>query len=257
MITNHELDESKEQNFRSAKRIIIKLSILIAVILLFIAVINYYHINDYLSLKGFNNYHNQLMSFETRHPYEFIAIYVVIYIVLIALCIPGTILLDLIAGFVFGSIFGSIIVILSYSVGSLLNFLLIRFFFKDMLVDRFDKFKAIIHGSGNYGLLVNLIGLRLIAVIPFWILNIAAAILNVKLSTFLISTIIGIIPSSIIYAVIGAGVHDTFLMQQELTTDALLNPKIWLPVIFMAILLLLPNFIKLYKHIRIKNKHEI
>ena len=126
-----------------------------------------------------------------------------------------------------------------------------------MLVDRFAKFEKIIHGSGNYGLLMNLIGLRLIAVIPFWILNIAAALLNIRVSTFLISTIIGIIPSSIIYAAIGAGVHDTFLKQQELTADALLNPEIWLPVIFMALLLLLPNFIKLYKHIRIKNKQEI
>ena len=200
------------------KRVIIKLSILIVMVFVFIFIINYYHINDYLSLKGFNNYHNQLMSFEVRHPYEFMIAYVVIYVVLISLCIPGTILLDLIAGFVFGSIFGSIIVILSYAVGSLLNFLLVRFFFKDMLADRFAKFAAIIHGSGDYGLLINLIGLRLIAVIPFWILNIAAALLNVRLSTFLISTIIGIIPSSIIYAVIGAGVHDTFLMQRELTT---------------------------------------
>jgi uncharacterized membrane protein YdjX (TVP38/TMEM64 family) len=239
------------------KRIILKLSILIVIVLAFISIINYYHINDYLSLKGFNNYHNQLMSFELRHPYEFIAAYVIIYIALISLCIPGTILLDLIAGFIFGSVMGSVIVILSYSIGSVLNFLLIRFFFKDMLIDRFEKFKAIIHGSGSYGLLMNLIGLRLIAVIPFWILNIAAALLNVRLSTFLISTVIGIIPSSIIYAVIGAGVHDTFLMQEELTAGALLNPKIWLPIIFMAILLLLPNFIKLYKHIRIKNKHAI
>jgi uncharacterized membrane protein YdjX (TVP38/TMEM64 family) len=225
----------------------LKFGILIVVIIFFVAIINYYHLNRYLSLSGFNHYRNEIMAFEVRYPYEFIIGYIVSYIVLITLCIPGTILFDLIAGFVFGWCFGTVLVIFSYGIGAFLNFILVRYFFKDLLANKFDKFKSLIHGSGRYGLLINMISLRLIAVIPFWILNIVAAILNISVRTFMVSTLIGILPSTIIYVVIGDGVRDALKDGKELTSDLLMNPKIWAPLFILALLLMLPNAIKYYK----------
>ena len=144
------------------KKTFLKFSILILVIIFFVAIINYYHINSYLSLNGFNQYRKEIMGFELNHPYEFVIGYIVSYIVLIVLCIPGTILFDLIAGFVFGWYLGTVLVIFSYGIGAFFNFILIRYFFKDLLANRFNKFKSLIHGSGRYGLLINMIGLRLI-----------------------------------------------------------------------------------------------
>jgi uncharacterized membrane protein YdjX (TVP38/TMEM64 family) len=117
----------------------------------------------------------------------------------------------------------------------------------------------LIHGTGRYGLLINMIGLRLIAVIPFWILNIVAALLNIKSSTFLISTLIGIIPSTIIYVVIGDGVRDALNSPHGITPEVLINPKIWMPIIIMAILLMLPNIIKYFRQQKIGNhpSHKI
>lgn len=236
------------------KHSIIKFSILLLVIGFFIAITRYYHLNHYLSIEGFNNYRDQMMGFEIDHPIEFIFGYVASYILLITLCIPGTILFDLIAGFIFGWYLGTVLVMFSYGIGAFCNFLLVRHFFKNLFYNRFRKFKSLIHGSGRYGLLINLTGLRLIAVIPFWVLNIVAALLNIKASTFLISTLIGILPSTIIYVVIGDGVRDALNAGKGITSDLLVNPKIWIPIFIMAILLMLPNIIKYFRQNKIQNK---
>jgi len=236
------------------KRVLIKFGVLLATIIFLIAVVKFYHLDRYLSLNGFNVYREQLMCFETEHPYAFISGYVIVYILLITLCIPGTILFDLIAGFIFGIYFGLILVIVSYGVGAFCNFLLVRYFFKEFFVNRFSRFKLLIHGSGKHGLLLNLIGLRFIAVIPFWVLNIVAAIINVRVKTFLISTLIGIIPSSLIYVVIGDGVREAFASKLELSPEILVNPKIWLPLVCMALLLLIPNFLRYHKHHKIRGR---
>lgn len=240
------------------KRIFIKFGILIATIIFLIAVIKFYHLDRYLSLNGFNVYREQIMWFETAHPLAFITGYVLIYILLITLCIPGTILFDLIAGFIFGIYFGLVLVVVSYGIGAFCNFLLVRYFFKEFFTNRFSRFKLLIHGSGKHGLLLNLIGLRFIAVIPFWVLNIVAAIINVSSKTFLLSTLIGIIPSSLIYVIIGDGVREAFTKKVELSPEIMVNPKIWLPLVCMALLLLVPNFIRYYKHHKIRGqKHSL
>ncbi len=239
------------------KNSLLKIGILLLVIAFFIVIVKYYNFNDYLSLEGFNNYRNKIMGYEVNHPLLFIVGYIVSYVVLIIACIPGTILFDLIAGFVFGWFYGTVIIVFSYSIGSFLNFMLIRYFFKNLLANRFTKFKSLIHGSGRYGLLINMIGLRLIAVIPFWVLNIIAALLNINPRIFMLSTLIGILPSTIIYAVIGDGVRDMLNKGEPLTTDLLLNPRIWMPIIIMALLLMLPNFIKYYKQTKIKKEASL
>jgi uncharacterized membrane protein YdjX (TVP38/TMEM64 family) len=231
---------------------LLKIGILLLVIGFFIALVEYYHLNDYLSLEGFNHYRDKIMGYEVSHPILFVISYIVSYVVLIIVCIPGTILFDLIAGFVFGWYYGTVIVVFSYSVGSFLNFILIRYFFKNLLANRFTKFKSLIHGSGRYGLFINMTGLRLIAVIPFWVLNIIAALINVNPRIFIISTLIGVLPSTIIYAVIGDGVRDMLNKGEQLTPELLLNPRIWIPIIIMALLLMLPNFIKYYKQNKIR-----
>ena len=53
-----------------------------------IAVIfKHYDLSLYLSIDGFNHYHQQILDFEQAHLAEFTIIYIISYIVLIACCI--------------------------------------------------------------------------------------------------------------------------------------------------------------------------
>ena len=224
-----------------------KIAVVVAVVAIFTVLVQYFHLRSYLGIEGFNHYRNDILSYKSIHPNLFILAYVLSYIIIIAFCIPGTIVFDLLAGFVFGYFWGSVLVIGSYLVGAIVNFIIVRHFFRSSLEHRFGKFKHFIHGSGKYGLMLNLISLRLIAIIPFWVLNIAAALINVKMRTFIISTLIGIAPMSIIYVIIGDGVHDSLASGHELSADILMNPKIWIPMFCMALILMLPNIIKGFK----------
>lgn len=223
-----------------------KLTIISLMALTILMLMHHFHLNNYLSVAGFNNYRVDLLNYEAHSPDLFVVYYVFAYIILITCCVPGTIVFDILAGFLFGYYWGSILVVGSYMVGSLCNFILVRYFFKDVLSHKFMKFKHLIHGHGKYALMLNLISLRMVAVIPFWAVNIVAALLNVRLRTFLVATIIGIIPSSIIYVVIGNDVHDMVASSRGLDPYVLLNIKIIAPLFALAILLMLPNVLKIF-----------
>lgn len=225
-----------------------KVLVAILIVIVFIVLINWLHLRDYLSIEGFNHYRSEIMLYENDNPHIFIMGYIIIYVITIACCISGTIIFDLLAGYIFGIFEGSILVVFSYMAGSCINFLIVRFFLRQTLENKFNKFKHFITGHSTYSLLLNLTSLRLIAVIPFWIINIIAALVNVRLSTFILSTFIGILPSSIIYVIIGDGVNDSITGGGRLSAAIMLNPKIWIPLCIMGIILMAPSIIKSIKH---------
>ncbi|MDD3266699.1 MAG: VTT domain-containing protein [Burkholderiales bacterium] len=220
----------------------------ILTVAIIIFLFEYCHLSAYLSIDGFNHYNQQILAFEEKHIIQFILIYVISYIVLIAICIPGTILFDLLAGFLFGIYLGSLLVIFSYLIGATCNYLLARFFLRDFISQKFGHLKDIIIKNGDQKALIrNLIGLRFIPAIPFWLLNILSAVLDIPLKVFIWTTFIGIIPTSVIYVMIGHGVRDGMKQNRGVSVDMLTNPKMWLPLILLAALLIVPNIVKRFK----------
>ncbi|AUR51588.1 TVP38/TMEM64 family protein [Aquella oligotrophica] len=209
---------------------------------------NHYGLWSYLSLDGFNHYHQQILEFEQKHVISFTLIYILSYIVLIACCIPGTILFDLLAGFIYGTVLGTPIVLVSYLSGAILNFILVRTLFKDVLHQKFSHLRHIVlRDGGRTRTAYNLIGLRFIPIIPFWLLNILAAILDIPLVTFIITTFIGIIPTSVIYVMIGNGVRSQLAENAKVSLDVLTNPELWIPLVLLALLIIIPNLYKSFK----------
>lgn len=209
---------------------------------------NHYGLWSYLSLDGFNHYHQQILEFEQKHVVSFTVIYIISYIILIACCIPGTILFDLLAGFIYGTVLGTPIVLVSYLSGAILNFILVRTLFKDVLHQKFSHLRHIVlRDGGRKRTAYNLIGLRFIPIIPFWLLNILAAILDIPLITFIITTFIGIIPTSVIYVMIGNGVRSQLAENAKVSLDVLTNPELWIPLVLLALLIIIPNVYKSFK----------
>ncbi len=209
---------------------------------------NHFGLWSFLSLDGFNKYHRQVLDFEQRHVIEFTVAYVISYILLIALGIPGTILFDLLAGFIYGPIVGCALVLASYLCGAVLNFCIVRLLFKEAFHQKFSHLRhLVLKEGGRRRTAMNLIGLRFIPVIPFWLLNILAAILDIPLLTFIFTTFIGIIPTSIIYVVIGHSVRDDLAGGKKLTADMFTDPTLWIPLVILALLILIPNIIKSLK----------
>ena len=89
--------------------------------------------------------------------------------------------------------------------------------------------------------------LRLVPVVPFFVTNLAPAFLGVKLRTFVITTLFGIIPGGIVYTSIGAGLGEVFARGETPDLSIVTQPHILGPIIGLIILAAMPIIIKKFK----------
>ena len=92
-----------------------------------------------------------------------------------------------------------------------------------------------------------LLFLRLIPVFPFFIVNIVPAFLGVSWRTFMLGTLIGIVPGTFVYASIGSGLGALLQAGQKPDLGSVLRPEILLPMLALALLALAPVIYKKLK----------
>lgn len=170
-------------------------------------------------------------------------LYIALYAVLVALSVPGAAVLTIAGGFLFGTWAGALCAMLGATAGATGVFLAARAGLGDLaqragpLVSKLEVgFRA---DAFNY-----LLVLRLVPIFPFWLVNLASALLGVKLHTYVFATFLGIIPGSFVYAGIGNGLGSAV---EQPDSRLLLRPSIFLPIVGLAMLALVPVA---YKHWR-------
>jgi uncharacterized membrane protein YdjX (TVP38/TMEM64 family) len=82
---------------------------------------------------------------------------------------------------------------------------------------------------------------------PFWLVNLAPAFLNVPLRTFVIGTIVGIIPGTAVFAVFGAGLGGILDRNETISLQGVMTPEILASVIGLAMLAMLPVVYKRFR----------
>ena len=90
--------------------------------------------------------------------------------------------------------------------------------------------------------------LRLIPLLPFFVVNLVPAFLGVRLRTYVIGTALGIVPGSFVFASVGAGLGSLFDMAMggEIALSGILTPEIVTALVGLAVLSLLPIAYKKY-----------
>jgi uncharacterized membrane protein YdjX (TVP38/TMEM64 family) len=134
-----------------------------------------------------------------------IAIYAGVYVAAVALSVPGALALTVLGGLLFGPVLGSALVIFSATLGACLVFLLARSAFGEQLARKAGGRLAGILEGFRQDAVSYLLFLRLVPVFPFWLVNLAPALAGVPFLTFLWTTLLGITPGSLAFAVAGAG----------------------------------------------------
>ncbi len=99
-----------------------------------------------------------------------------------------------------------------------------------------------------------LLALRLVPLFPFWLVNIASGAIGVGLRSFVLATALGIIPGSVIYCAVGAGMGAT--LDQGLSPDlsVIFDPYNLSIILGLAGLALIPAIVKLFKR-RVTSQH--
>lgn len=137
-----------------------------------------------------------------------------IYILATAFMVPAS-ALTIGGGFLFGVAIGAPATVLGATIGACVLFVAAKSSIGATLKSIAGPFVGKMEKGFNESPLSYLFTLRLIPIFPFAVANIAPAILGAKFRDYFISTAIGIIPGTVAYSLIGAGLRGTLLDAAE------------------------------------------
>lgn len=224
--------------------------ILIILICLLLALhFNVYH---YLNFESLKQHHLALEALTHKHFFWFSLLFIVIYTTCVAISLPGAALFTMAGGFLFGIGVGLIYAVISATTGSVIVFLAIRFAFAEIIAKKTYKWTENMKNNFEKNAFHYLIFIRLVPIIPLWLSNIVPALLNMRFSTYLAGTFIGIIPGTFIYILLGNSLNNLFEKDQTPNFSIILEPQFFIPLLLLGLLALLPVVIKQFKKEKIE-----
>jgi len=152
-------------------------------------------------------------GFVAAHFSTAVAAFVALEAAVVGLSIPGAVMLSVAAGILFGWWVAALAVVAGATAGATLIFLVARAACGQSAARRAGPRLSRIASGLKADAFSYLLFLRLMPVFPFWLVNLASAVLGVELRTFVIATAIGIIPGTIAFTLVGAGL-DSVLRPQ-------------------------------------------
>ncbi|HEY6871826.1 MAG TPA: TVP38/TMEM64 family protein [Geobacteraceae bacterium] len=217
-----------------------KLLILIAVAVL-IALFFRFDLGRFFTLDALKANRGRLADLYAGHRLAMVAGFIVVYIVQTALSLPGAAILSLAAGALFGAVMGTLYAVIGATAGATAAFLVTRYLLHDAVQRKFgarlEKLNAELEARGlNY-----LLFLRLVPLFPFFLINLAAGLTRLPLRTFVIGTLVGIIPGGFVYVNAGASLATVTSLRE------IASPRVLGSFVLLGLFALIPA---LYQKIR-------
>jgi len=170
-----------------------------------------------------------------------IGIYFGSYVVMAAISMPGAIWLSILAGFLFGVEEGVVLATISATVGATCAYLMGRHVFTRWIQLRAGKYMSAIKSGFKQDAFHYLLVLRLMPGCPFVVVNLAVAALDMKLSTYILATLVGVFPSTVAHVLIGVGLREVIALRGNITlADFALNPSVVAGLVGAAVVAALP-----------------
>jgi|APGre2960657404_1045060.scaffolds.fasta_scaffold13064_3 uncharacterized membrane protein YdjX (TVP38/TMEM64 family) len=204
-------------------------------------------LGDHLSLAELKARRDQLQGFVALHPVLSFGLYILIYIAVVSLSLPGALVMTLSGGFLFGPWLGAAAASSGASLGAAVIFLVCRTAVGDSLRGKAGSTISRIEEGVRRDAFSYILTLRLIPAIPFWLVNLAAGFVNIPLRTFLAATVLGILPGSLVYSGLGAGLGEVFASGQEPNLRVIFEPHVLLPLVGLGLLSLLPVVLRRFR----------
>lgn len=224
----------------------------VLVFLLSICILFYYFdLHKLLTYETLRTYQHTAQLWTITHFKTAIFLYILIFSLLIACTIPCATLMTLLGGLLFGGI-AIVYAVCGITLGGVILFFAVRSAIGENIATASNHWikkmeKGFQKNAFNY-----LLMLRLMPIFPCWISNVSAGALNVPLRTFVAATVIGVLPATCVYVLVGRGLDRFFAENQAPGLDLLLTPSLFFPLLGLAFLSLFPV---IYRHMR-KNRSD-
>lgn len=168
----------------------------------------------YLGLGSLIAHRDRLQAFVDANAVEAVALYMLVYVACVALSIPSSVFLTILGGFLFGWLVGVAAAVVSATIGAVVVFSIARTSIGDILLRKAGpRLQGLARGF-RQDAFSYLLFLRFLPVFPFWLTNLSAAVFGVRLRTFALATVIGIVPGTCAFAVAGVGLDSVIAAQR-------------------------------------------
>lgn len=174
------------------------------------------------------------------HPLAAAAAFVTVYTAAVAVSLPGGVFLTLAGGLMFGPFWGTVLSVIGATTGAVLLFLAARHALAEPLARRAGRLLERIRPDLERDGLSYLLVLRLVPLFPFWLVNLAPALVGMRLGSYVLGTFLGIIPATAVFAGVGAGLGGILAAGGRPDPGVILAPSVLLPLIGLALLALVP-----------------
>lgn len=212
-----------------------------------VAAFGAFTLRDYLSFDALRDNREALIAFRDSNFVLTILGFIAVYVVIVGFSLPGAAIASLTGGFLFGTALGTAVNVTAATIGAVLIFLAARMGLGQKLKERMDASDGMV-SKIKKGIDENqwsmLFFIRLVPGVPFFVANLIPAFLGVPLYRFTISTFVGIIPGTLVFTSIGAGLGEVFAKGETPNLGIIFEPHILLPILGLCALSVLPVIIK-------------
>ena len=153
----------------------------------------------YLTFESVKSQQATIDGWYAAHPLATALGFFAAYVAVTALSFPGAAIMTLAAGAIFGLGWGTVIVSFASSIGATLAFLASRFLLRDWVQSKFgQQLKTLNEGVKREGALY-LFTLRLIPVVPFFVINLAMGLTPIGTWAFYWVSQLGMLAGTLVY----------------------------------------------------------
>ncbi|QBM27323.1 FAD-dependent oxidoreductase [Hydrogenophaga pseudoflava] len=175
-----------------------KLALLVAV-LVGISAFFVFDLGRFFSLDFLQQSQARFAELRAQQPLALAAGYFLLYVAVTALSLPGATIVTLAGGAIFGLGWGLLLVSFASSIGATLAFLTARFLLRDSVQGRFGQRLAEVDKGIQKDGAFYLFTLRLIPVVPFFVINLLMGLTKMKAWTFYWVSQIGMLAGTAVY----------------------------------------------------------
>jgi uncharacterized membrane protein YdjX (TVP38/TMEM64 family) len=195
-------------------------------------------LHRYLTLDFFKARQQDLRAAFDAHPFWVAGAFVAIKVTALSLSLPGAVLtMSLAAGAIFGPVWGTALCLFAVTMGDSLSFLIARYVLRDWVERRFGRYMGTIDRGIERDGAFYLLSLRLMAVVPFFVVNLTMGLTRMPLKVFAPVSFLGLIPATTLY--VNAG---TQLGQIERPSD-IYSPELVLSFVALGLLPIVARFV--------------
>jgi len=161
--------------------------------------------------------------FETS-PLATAAVFFIVFLVGTSCSLPVAGVLSVASGVIFGTLVGFLISSVATCLGGTVALYATRYLFYDLVERRFSGQVGMVNKGIDKEGAFYLFGLRMIPIIPFWLLNLVMGLTSMKVPVFMLATLLGMVPILLILVYTGnqLGGIESFSFAAIFTPDLIL-----------------------------------